>query len=182
MMHTHRASFLRDEPHRCRVEEMRIGAALSTDLDPAKATTEAVEEARVRLGETEVSSSSPSSIASASIGSSRQDRHAQPEVPFVAGLRLTDARELIAVELDQGRVTPSPVFTLDCMKMRCDHRYELATERVVDEDGNQALTARERAIIGFASASHLGAAPPGHGGRVGRAAGAVSGVRQRVVA
>jgi small ligand-binding sensory domain FIST len=34
---------------------MRIGAALSTDLDPAKATTEAVEEARVRLGETEVS-------------------------------------------------------------------------------------------------------------------------------
>ena len=34
---------------------MRIGAALSTDLDPAKATTEAVEEARVRLGDTEVS-------------------------------------------------------------------------------------------------------------------------------
>jgi small ligand-binding sensory domain FIST len=34
---------------------MRIGAALSTDLDPAKATTEAVEEARVRLGETGVS-------------------------------------------------------------------------------------------------------------------------------
>src|ERR687897_1527350 len=34
---------------------MRIGAALSTDLDPAKATREAVEEARVRLGETEVS-------------------------------------------------------------------------------------------------------------------------------
>jgi hypothetical protein len=59
---------------------MRIGAVLSTDLDPAKATTEAVEEARVRLGETEVSSSSPSSIASAPIGSSRQDRHAQPEV------------------------------------------------------------------------------------------------------
>src|SRR5215218_6099695 len=34
---------------------MRIGAALSTDLDPAKATREAVEEARVRLGGTEVS-------------------------------------------------------------------------------------------------------------------------------
>jgi small ligand-binding sensory domain FIST len=34
---------------------LRIGAALSTDLDPAKATKEAVEEARVRLGETEVS-------------------------------------------------------------------------------------------------------------------------------
>jgi small ligand-binding sensory domain FIST len=34
---------------------MRIGAALSTDLDPTKATREAVEEARVQLGETEVS-------------------------------------------------------------------------------------------------------------------------------
>jgi small ligand-binding sensory domain FIST len=34
---------------------MRIGAALSTDLDPAKATTEAAEEARLRLGETKVS-------------------------------------------------------------------------------------------------------------------------------
>jgi hypothetical protein len=34
---------------------MRIGAALSTDLDPATATTEAAEEARLRLGETEVS-------------------------------------------------------------------------------------------------------------------------------
>ena len=34
---------------------MRIGAALSTDLDPAKATREAVEEARVPLGETEIS-------------------------------------------------------------------------------------------------------------------------------
>jgi small ligand-binding sensory domain FIST len=34
---------------------MRIGAGLSTDLDPAKATTEAAEEARVQLGETEVS-------------------------------------------------------------------------------------------------------------------------------
>jgi hypothetical protein len=34
---------------------MRIGAALSTDLDPAKATTEAAEEARVRLGGPEVS-------------------------------------------------------------------------------------------------------------------------------
>jgi hypothetical protein len=78
-----------------------------------------------------------------------------------------------------GRVTPSPVFMLECMKMRCDHRYEPATERVVDEDWNQALTARERAIIGFASASHLGAAPPGPAGRAGRAAAAVSGARQR---
>src|SRR6266540_759112 len=34
---------------------MRIGAALSTDLDPTKATREAVEEARVQLGETDVS-------------------------------------------------------------------------------------------------------------------------------
>lgn len=34
---------------------MRIGAALSTDPDPAKATAEAVEEARTRLGEAEVS-------------------------------------------------------------------------------------------------------------------------------
>src|SRR5438128_8402558 len=38
-----------------RVEEMRIGAALSTDPDPAKATTGAVEEARSRLGSREVS-------------------------------------------------------------------------------------------------------------------------------
>ena len=80
---------------------------LSTDLDPAKTTTEAVEEAP-RLGETEVSSSSPSSIASASIGSSRQDRHAQPEVPLVAGLRSADARELIAVELDQRSSDAEP--------------------------------------------------------------------------
>src|SRR5438128_12667424 len=38
-----------------RVEEMRIGAALSTDPDPAKATAEAVEEARSRLGGADVS-------------------------------------------------------------------------------------------------------------------------------
>src|SRR5437867_3748024 len=34
---------------------MRIGAALSTDPDPAKATAAAVEEARARLGRAEVS-------------------------------------------------------------------------------------------------------------------------------
>jgi hypothetical protein len=28
------------------------------------------------------------------------------------------------LSLIRGRVTPSPVFTLKCMKMRCDHRYE----------------------------------------------------------
>jgi small ligand-binding sensory domain FIST len=41
--------------HPCRVEEMRIGAALSTDPDPAKAASAALEEARFRLGGAEVS-------------------------------------------------------------------------------------------------------------------------------
>jgi len=42
------------------------------------------------------------------------DRHAQSEVPFVAALRSADARELVALELDQRPMTPSPLFTLDC--------------------------------------------------------------------
>jgi small ligand-binding sensory domain FIST len=44
-----------ERTHPCRVEEMRIGAALSTDPDPARAAAEAVEEAWSRLGGAEVS-------------------------------------------------------------------------------------------------------------------------------
>src|SRR5918994_806480 len=33
------------------------------------------------------------------------------------------------------------------MKMCCDHRHEPATGRVVDEDGNQALTARAAGAV-----------------------------------
>ena len=47
-----RVSLFRSEATGARVEEMRIGAALSTDPDPAKATAAAVEEARSRLGGT----------------------------------------------------------------------------------------------------------------------------------
>jgi hypothetical protein len=41
------------------------------------------------------------------------DRHAQPGVAFVARFG-TDARELVAVELDQSPMTPSPLSTLEC--------------------------------------------------------------------
>src|SRR5512132_3955546 len=37
----------------------------------------------------------------------RHDWHAQPEVPFVAALPSADAREMVAVELDQRPMTPS---------------------------------------------------------------------------
>lgn len=46
-------------------------------------------------------------------GDRRHDRHAQPEVAFVARFG-TDARALVAVELDQRPMTPSPLVTLEC--------------------------------------------------------------------
>jgi small ligand-binding sensory domain FIST len=52
---TGRVALFAQRTHPCRVEEMRIGAALSTDPDPAKATAAAVGEARSGLGGGEVS-------------------------------------------------------------------------------------------------------------------------------
>ena|SRR5438876_10923976 len=69
-----------------RVEEMRIGAALSTDPDPAKATAEAVEEARSQLGPGVISAPPGSVRWGLCIATGWVDRHSPVSVRGHEGL------------------------------------------------------------------------------------------------
>ena len=98
---------------------MRIGAALSTDPDPAKATREAAEEASVRLGKAEVSLAllvtSRDHAASAEVASEALRVEAAPErvigcvaEAVVGGDREVEGGPAVAVWLAS---LPEPVET-----------------------------------------------------------------------